>query len=523
MSGITRRDFLLGGSGLLLLGCSETGSALPKGQLLGPDSSIGHRLRDGQFPPPSRELHKPVLIVGAGIAGLSCGWWLQRKGIADFSIVELEGAPGGNSRSGHNAVSAFPWGAHYLPLPGVDATYVRLLLAELGVLKGDITATAPAYDEQMLVQAPDERLFIHGGWQEGLLPRVGIGANAQAEIQRFEALMTQWSSRKGGDGRFVFTIPSALGSADPEFLALDKITFNTWLLQHNLVTPPLHWYVSYSLRDDFGVDQHQVSAWAGLHYFCCRRGLAANAEPQTVLTSPQGNGWIVERLAQKLAPQLASGQAVVRIEAGDKGVSADIFDAAAQEVVRIHCQQLVWAAPLFVLPRVWGAMPRIALPDYAPWLVANLTLDAVDESEFTTWDNVIYQGQGLGYVDATHQQMSYRRPQRVLTYYHALNNPDLRAARRQLLEASHESWSRLVFKDLQKAHPRLESQVRAIDLWRWPHAMAIPAPGFLTALPQRQQSPHTRIHLAHSDLSGFSLFEEAQYWGIEAAERVISS
>jgi hypothetical protein len=32
-----------------------------------------------------------------------------------------------------------------------------------------------------------------------------------------------------------------------------------------------------------------------------------------------------------------------------------------------------------------------------------------------------------------------------------------------------------------------------------------------------------RIALAHADLSGFSLFEEAQYRGVRAAERIILS
>ena len=34
---------------------------------------------------------------------------------------------------------------------------------------------------------------------------------------------------------------------------------------------------------------------------------------------------------------------------------------------------------------------------------------------------------------------------------------------------------------------------------------------------------HPRIALAHADLSGFSLFEEAQYRGVVAAEQVLAS
>jgi phytoene dehydrogenase-like protein len=517
-----RRDFLIGASGVVLLGCEKKRTALPTGALLGPDDHLGHNLRDGKFTQePTREIYKPIIIAGAGIAGLSCGWWLQREGVTDFALLELESTPGGNARSGRNKISGFPWGAHYLPLPGPDAIYVRTLLAELGVLQGDIHKLAPVYDEQMLVQAPDERLFIHGGWQEGLIPRTGIGASSQQEIARFETLMREWSQRKGRDGRYLFTIPSAMGSQDPEFFSLDSLNFHTWLEQQGFSSEPLRWYISYSLCDDYGVGQHQISAWAGLHYFCCRRGTASNVDSNTVLTSPQGNGWIVEALAKKLNQQLSPAHVVVRIQTRAESILVDVFDSAKQELVRMRTNQLVWAAPLFILARLWASARDLALPDYAPWLVANLSVDVADEQEFTTWDSVIYQGQGLGYVDATHQQLRYRRPERNLTYYRALNAQDHKAARRLLLEQPYEYWASQIFADLQRAHPRIVEQCKSLDIWRWPHAMAIPAPGFLAKARHNRQSLHPAVHLAHSDLSGFSLFEEAQYWGVEAARRVL--
>lgn len=517
MSRISRRDFLVAAGGAFLLGCTPNAPPTPSGLLLGPDERTGHRLRDGVFPAATRHSKIPVLIAGAGIAGLSSGWWLKRNGYSDFRIIELEKVPGGNARHGHNEVSQYPWGAHYLPLPAQEAEYVRLLLADLDAIKGDPGIEAPVYDDALIVNAPDERLFINGTWQDGLLPRFGTGARALQEIDQFERMMQEWTLRKGKDGRHAFSIPSALSSIDPEITALDHLTMYEWMISQGFKSEALHWYVSYCCRDDYGANHHQVSAWAGLHYFCSRRGQASNADHNSVLTSPKGNGWIVEKLVGLLKPNLMMQRAVVRIETIGKRVIAEIFDTATGEVESIECEHLIWAAPTFVLSRVWSASHVLPQAEYAPWLVANITLRDVDEREYPVWDNVIYKGKGLGYVDATHQQLQYHRSDRVLTYYHAMDNESPHASRRRLLRNSHQAWTQQIFADLSKAHPSMQKKCTSVDIWRWPHAMAIPTVGFLQARQKRSKALHPRIHLAHSDLSGFSIFEEAQYRGVSAA------
>jgi len=61
-------------------------------------------------------------------------------------------------------------------------------------------------------------------------------------------------------------------------------------------------------------------------------------------------------------------------------------------------------------------------------------------------------------------------------------------------------------------------------VFRWGHAMARPLPGTIRGAARGELcKPRARLHLAHSDLSGFSTFEEAQYRGIAAAERVLTA
>ena len=54
-----------------------------------------------------------------------------------------------------------------------------------------------------LCQAPQERLFLHGRWQEGLEPRTGPTARDRDQLSRFEARID--ALRAAGE----FTIPMA--------------------------------------------------------------------------------------------------------------------------------------------------------------------------------------------------------------------------------------------------------------------------------------------------------------------------
>jgi hypothetical protein len=70
-------------------------------------------------------------------------------------------------------------------------------------------------------------------------------------------------------------------------------------------------------------------------------------------------------------------------------------------------------------------------------------------------------------------------------------------------------------------HPGIEERVEQIDVWLWGHAMARPVPGFIWGKARNDAlKPHKKIFFAHSDMSGISIFEEAQYRGIAAARAV---
>lgn len=528
----SRRDFLRTVAAATLAGCAGNGKPpLPPGELGGVDERFAHRLRDGNLPAPGATRRTGIVIVGGGISGLSAAWQLARTGFEDFLLLDLEQEAGGNSRAGHSPLVAYPLGAHYLPLPGQQARYVRELLAELDVLKGDPAARRPHYEERYLCATPQERVYRNGLWEEGLLPQRGLDAGEQAQQRAFLERMGQLKSARGNDGRKVFALPMEWSSRDPQWLALDRISFGQWLTEKGFTAPTVRWLAGYACRDDYGMALDDTSAWAGLHYFACRDGEAANAAGDTVLTAPEGNAWLVRGLARRAGERILTGALAWHVEEGKSGVTVDVLQGEGS--LRIEARALIWAAPLFVLPRVWPALPealrQAALAgDYAPWLTANLHLSGLPAERHgapPAWDNVLYDSPGLGYVTATHQLMRRHLSATVFTCYRALHDVSPAAGRQLLLNTPRAAWAEGILAEMETVHPDIRRLATRLDIFRNGHAMRRPVPGSLWGDGRRRLTTfrHRRIMLAHADLSGFSLFEEAQYRGVVAARQAISA
>jgi hypothetical protein len=89
------------------------------------------------------------------------------------------------------------------------------------------------------------------------------------------------------------------------------------------------------------------------------------------------------------------------------------------------------------------------------------------------------------------------------------------------LDWSH--WKEAILQDLVRVPPDIRQWVSRIDIMRFGHAMARLKPG---AIFSEKRSKLARLDgqllFANSDLSGFSIFEEAQYRGVRAAGRALT-
>ncbi|MGL4667411.1 MAG: NAD(P)-binding protein [Saezia sp.] len=519
----------------------------PEVNIYRPGLEFGHMMREHQnLPEPVATWHCNVLIAGSGASALAAAWKLKREGMHDF--VMLEGPePDGNNAGIVNKELRYPTAAHYFALPSQESSHIREMLSDIGVLIGDPYAQAPEYDEMVLVHALEERLLRGDVWQEGLLPQ------EDADSRRFFQQVREFSQAIGGDGKPVFTIPIALASHDAQWLELDKVTFSNWLEQEGYTSASLLWYLNYCCRDDYGQGIQHVSAWAGLHYFAARTGEAKSAGHGAVLTWPDGLASFNRKLREFIGferhdsrqpadrqnlqtPAVMAGSVLKMTEYDDRvellvgvtGQGKELF-----QTVKVIANQVICAMPLYMATYVvddikgYGFDPKEHMPTYGPWMISNFVFDTYPQEKEgapLAWDNVVLEGAGLGYVVSTHQLIRAAKPERTaFTAYYALDEEDPKVVRQWMMSASQDELVAKAVSDLQEAYPKdLWRYLRQIDITLRGHAMASPTPGYRSnAGLKALQEHHGRILFAHSDLSGYSVVEEAAWWGVEAARKIL--
>ncbi|MBL8234973.1 MAG: FAD-dependent oxidoreductase, partial [Bryobacterales bacterium] len=344
---IARRRFLSAG----LIGLTAKAERRVEGRIVDDSHLRGHQLRDRvAFAKPRAQVRVPVVIAGGGMAGLCAAWRLDKRGFRDFVVLEMEKQAGGNSRWGENEVSAYPWAAHYLPVPNKESVLVREICREFGLLDQQGN-----WEERHLCHSPQERMFLHGRWQEGLEPEIGVTRAQRDQYRRFDDKMRQFRESRQ------FTIPMDSG-AKPS--PLDRLSFEQWMRAEGFDSPYLHWYADYGCRDDYGSRARDTSAWAGIHYFAAREH-----EERGPLTWPEGNGWLTRKLLAKLGKHVRTDAMVTSIRRKNR-----LLHVEAGETEYLT-QAVIWGAPTFLLQYVSEEAPDCGGLTYSPWITANLTLD----------------------------------------------------------------------------------------------------------------------------------------------------
>ena len=515
--------------GAIAVGCTSRGTKPITGRIVGANHKVGHLLRQrNALPKPENFTDVNILVAGGGISGLSAMRYLLQNGATDVHLIEMDEAVGGNSTFGSNKVSAYPWGAHYLPLPDLANKEMIDFLVSAGVITGFDEAQLPIYNEYHLCHDPEERLFINGYWQEGIIPANNIPTSDKQQISRFLSFVETLKTLKGSDGQYCFAIPLDKSSKEDTWRKLDNIPFSKYLSESGYTSPYLLWYLNYCCKDDYGSDLQHTSAWAGLHYFASRRGKAANAPSTAVLTWPEGNGYLMNALKQEVGNKAQTGMLCFHVAVENDVVEVWCYDVHQQKTIGFRANKLLLATPQYInkhlLHTIGNRSQIYPVLKYAPWMVANITFSHLPQGKGSPlcWDNVIYGRDSVGYVFAG-QQLVAPGKEGIITYYLPFPAHDPAAHRKNIQTRTHSQWCDYILNELDYAHQGIREHVSNIDVMVWGHGMIRPTPGYIWGAERQIAMEHIdhKIFFAHTDLSGISIFEEAFYQGIRAAKQIM--
>lgn len=519
-----KKAMLMTGSGVIYASCKVNGKTI-SGTIVGQNAGLGHLVRDKKLSQATSFIDKEVVIIGGGISGLSAARALTKNNIRNVLMIEMDSHLGGNSKWGENDYSQYPFGAHYLPIPNNHQKEITDFLQSCNIITA-YSNELPDYNEAYLCHAPEDRLYINNFWQEGVVPAYGIAEADKQTIERFLKEMESYKWQKGNDDKYFFDIPISSSSEDSKYQYLDGLTLAEWLAENSYKSEHLNHYLNYAMKDDFGVDIAQISAWVGIHYFAARKGKANNAESSDILTWPGGNGFLAQQLLKQTNAEIQHSSMVYHIEERGNEVLLSYYNGETNEVKGIKAKYVIAAIPAFIFKRLMGNHQPSKIP-YSTWMIGNLVVknDLIErKGAWMSWDNVIYNSESLGYINNNHQLLNRVNNHLNLTYYLPFTNGD-HTTRQKVLDTTYEAWVKTIIDDLKMVHPNIEECLVKVDIHLWGHAMVQPKTGWIFGDYRKSlnENNSNRIFTAHTDYAGISIFEEAFYQGWYAAEKVMNN
>jgi protoporphyrinogen/coproporphyrinogen III oxidase len=463
-----------------------------------------------------------VIVVGAGIAGLTAAWHLRHLRLL---VLEAAGRAGGRIRSEPRGDYWLNFGPHLFP--GPDTVLGRLVTSV-----GLHTAAIPG---STLALSFRNRLLTSGRtWSYPLCLPMSPSARASLTraglaIRRGVRAYTQLGQTRSGDT--AADVRQRLLSFEDERSFADHLG-------------PLHPDADAIVRAAIrrvSAEPEELSAGAGVAQFA-----ATFSRPGTSLhhNLPGGTSRLVDALAGTLGDRLHTACPVTAIRQGDGFAEAEWLHGG--EVRRARCAHAIAAVPAGVAREIIKDLPGdvadgLGAIRYGPYVVAALL---TRERSAMPWDDIyamVTPGRAFnmffntasvlwdpgpgrsrrtgpsrpGSVSRRPGSVS-RRPGGSLMIYGA---SDLA---RRLLDRADDQVRDVFLRDLAAIFPELKGLVTEIEVQRWPEGIPFSAPGRHLWQPVLEQ-PVGRVYLAGDYLGARGGMDTAAVSGNEAAHRIIAA
>lgn len=464
------------------------------------DRKTGHIVREAIDFPIIETLHKEVLIVGGGVAGMAAAYHLKDR--KKVMLCEMASDLGGSSSSGKHNGLHFTQGAHYdLAYPENYGEEGISLLKDLGVIAlNEQRRKWEFVDQQFVIPESLESQCKRGDeFSEDVLP-------AGDEKALFLNMLHEYKGK--------LIMPTRLISNDLKLL--EKVLFSSFIEELKLSKDFLE-AIDYMLIDDYGAGANRVSALAGLHYFICR---PYYDEFVQLFSPPEGNSYFINKMAEKLdANSLKTHCLVTSIRAKGNQLDVNIVDVERRGIISITADKVIYAgqkhALKFIEPLSYDLFKHTK---YAPWVVVNVILnEKLDEEVY--WQNEKVEGKGafMGFVNSLSQAKTAGEGQ-VLTTYHCFKEEE-RAELVKIEDQPTDFVNQTVNEISEYFGVDISEKVEKVIVKVMGHAMPIPEVGFLND-DINAKRPLENLVYAGVDSGRLPLFFEAVDSGVQAAKLV---
>jgi hypothetical protein len=445
---------------------------------VGYDPTLPHRIRDNAPvlpPPPAPDETQDVVIIGAGISGLTAAFKL--KDTDRLLVLEAQTSAGGNAKQGEYKGIAYALGSAYFV--DTEAPFDQFY-SDVGV-----PLTPLRSPEDWLMETPGKMAPLEHG-------------QLSLALERLQAHLSDLAKRNALP---IFPI----SKASTDMLALDRMSLQQYLRNYHFEQPLLEWVDVYC-RSSLGCGVKEASAYVGLNFLS---ELTAN-----IYALPGGNAGIVQRLLAHVgAERVRLGAATYKVQPVADGVlTTYLYNGQARTV---KSKTVIMALPYMMANRLLTHTPAgLGTLPYGAYVVANLCFDEkVLHSGYDTW--VTHNPGFTDIVDATYcLPVNAPVTGQVLTVYAPMRQL---SARYQLLTSSPQAIALPLLKAIAQDFPQLPlHKVKQVVMTRYGHQLLASRVGIIHHV-RGLPAPTDRVVFAHSDGQGASSVESAVLQGLQAA------
>lgn len=450
-------------------------------------------LRDGTaLGAPSRTLSADVIVVGAGLSGLTAAALLEKQG-KHVLLVESEARVGGAAVSANLASGRVALGSVYF----VEKTEaVQTVLNMAGVQEQVCAEDGYVFEG---------RTVIRDIWSDAGIASIATDATDRDGLKQFRDDLLAM-----GDNVPSYPLPAVLSAK----LAAYDTSALPYIRKYK--APTLERILDAYSRSAMGAHLANVNVYSLLNFYISEFG-ASFGTPR--YTFAGGTAVVSNGLGASLQ-DINLNMLAVRVSQSGLRVMVDCVDAQGA-LVRCTAGAAVIAAPKFQIPRLLAdcsaeraAASRSLL--YAPFATIHVVSDKplVPTDIYDTWH---LSAQGYTDVINPNSIQGNTFDKNIATLYVPLGLQDRRMMQDEAQFAVHVS--NVVAEFARTLTDEQKASIVEVYCWGWGHGLVIPSPGSHTGIAQAASSDAGRIVFANTDCDASPAIENAIENGAIAARK----